>query len=285
MDFSETIEVKVADKDDNLAIDSYFFAYFHNLSGALDQIREAVRTHRSRGQLSPRNAPLVLDTTIAPRSPASERVVGVATPETKPTSGFRISSLFRPFSDTGTIRSGSASTDLQNEEYTHVSRKADSTSFIPVTTSPRPLLSNMRHIDDSQESTTAHSLPPADHTYPPSTSNSAILPNHSSLSRDSSSSWSVGVPSWLKSSRRVFGGSPAPMEDPTFTNAPVKEVYSTSGTPYSRSSGVGDMAFSVLESPNMLPDQEIAEKFRTAFAYDEKETLLGCRFKSKQQQA
>lgn len=279
MDFSETIEVKVADKDDNLAIDSYFFAYFHNLSGALDQIREAVRTHRSHDQLSPRNAPLVLDTTVIPRSPASDRIVGVTTPEAKPTSGFKLSSLFRPFSDAGSTRGGPSSADLQNEEYTHVSRKADSTSFIPVTTSPRPLLSNMRPMDDSQESTTAHSLPPADHTYPPSTSNSAIFPNHPSLSRDTSSSWSVGVPSWLKSSRRVFGGSPAPTQDSVFTNAPVKEVYSTSGTPYSRSSGVGDMAFSVLESPNMLPDQEITEKFRAAFAYDEKETLLGCRFK------
>lgn len=71
-----------------------------------------------------------------------------------------------------------------------------------------------------------------------------------------------------------------PTQDPTFTNAPVKEVYSTAGTPYNRSSGVGDMAFSVLESPNMLPDQEVTEKFRAAFAYDEKETLLGCRSKS-----
>ena len=28
----------------------------------------------------------------------------------------------------------------------------------------------------------------------------------------------------------------------------------------------------------MKPDQEVAEKFRAAFAYDEKETLLGCVF-------
>jgi hypothetical protein len=36
------------------------------------------------------------------------------------------------------------------------------------------------------------------------------------------------------------------------------------------------MAFSILETPNISVDSEMTDKFRTAFAYDEKETLLGC---------
>lgn len=45
----------------------------------------------------------------------------------------------------------------------------------------------------------------------------------------------------------------------------------------SRMSGLGDMAYSVLEAPEIAVSVEAAEKFRAAFAYDEKETLLGCR--------
>lgn len=59
----------------------------------------------------------------------------------------------------------------------------------------------------------------------------------------------------------------------------VREVYSTTGNvPGSRLSGMGDMAFSVLETPDISVDPEATEKFRTAFAYDDKEILLGCMF-------
>ena len=34
MDFSETIEVKVVDKNEQYSVDSYFFAYFHDLPQA-----------------------------------------------------------------------------------------------------------------------------------------------------------------------------------------------------------------------------------------------------------
>ena len=36
------------------------------------------------------------------------------------------------------------------------------------------------------------------------------------------------------------------------------------------------MTFSILETPNVMMDADMTEKFRTAFAYDEKEVLLGC---------
>lgn len=67
MDFSETIEIKVLDKEASglLSVDSYFFAYFHDLSSALDQIRDAVRTHRASTEHDESNSPkTVLDTTV-----------------------------------------------------------------------------------------------------------------------------------------------------------------------------------------------------------------------------
>lgn len=42
---------------------------------------------------------------------------------------------------------------------------------------------------------------------------------------------------------------------------------------------MGDLAFSILETPDIPIDADATEKFRTAFAYDEKETLLGCTFR------
>lgn len=285
MDFSETLEVKVVDKADNFAIDSYFFAYFPDLPAALEQIRDAVRTYRTTHSQDNGNGLAVLDTTVT-RSPMPlERI---ANPQSAPvespiktTSGFRLSSIFRPFSDS-TPRGASvpAISDLQNDDYTHVSRKENSASFIPVTSSPEPI-----HAPANQDLVTSpplhstRSLPQPEHTYPPSTSSSTIYPNHSSLNRESSSSWGVGVPSWLKTPRKVFGVSTVTDTNSTVSPSPVKEVYSSvsSRGPPSRTSGYGDLAFSVLETPEMLPDQEATDKFRSAFAYDEKETLLGCK--------
>ncbi|KAF9478691.1 glycosyltransferase family 1 protein [Pholiota conissans] len=286
MDFSETIEVKVVDKEDNFSVDSYFFAYFHDLPGALDQIRDAVRTHRMQSNIPEgRSPPVVLDTTVS-RLPFAQERPNSTNPEaliSKATSGFRLSSLFRPFSDTSTIKGTSASpaSELQNDDYTHISRKPDSTSFVP-TASPESVASPLpRHVQDQSDSLphqSTHSITASDHTYPPSTSNSSIYPNKSSLSRESSGSWAVAVPSWLKTPRKVLTGLSG-TDSAAFTTSPVKEVYSSavsSPGPISRSSGgIGDMAFSVLETPDMLPDQEMTEKFRAAFAYDEKETLLG----------
>jgi hypothetical protein len=55
-------------------------------------------------------------------------------------------------------------------------------------------------------------------------------------------------------------------------------MYSSTGTALTSSkwSGVGDLAFSVLETPGNAVDDETVDKFRAEFAYDEKETLLGC---------
>jgi sterol 3beta-glucosyltransferase len=290
MDFSETIEVKVVDKEDHFAIDSYFFAYFRDLSGALDQIRDAVRTYRTSCSL-PENASslAVLDSTVS-RTPSSPDRAVHTLPEPaspKATSGFKLSSIFRPLADTFAVvnRASTLPSELQNDDYTHVSRKPDSSSFIPITTSPKPIMADSPISSKPNEPNSilrhsTQSLPPPDHTYPPSTPSSSISPNYSYLSRDNSNSWAVGVPSWLRSPRRVFGPSLSNM-DPTatFNSTQVSEVYTSavsSSGPISRPSSGGEMTFSILETPDIKPDQETAEKFRAAFAYDEKETLLGC---------
>ncbi|CAA7259988.1 unnamed protein product [Cyclocybe aegerita] len=283
MDFTETIEIKVVDKEDNFTVDSYFFAYFHDLAGALDQIRDAVRSHRSQPKPFESGAPaIVVDTTVA--RPGTDRLASAVTEPSSPkaVSGFRLPSIFRPFSDSASTTSRSSAptvSELNSDDYTHVSRKPGSSSFIPITSSPQsmsPGLTPTNEASDPSLRQSSTSLPPPEHTYPPSTSSSFMYPNNSSLSRDTSS-WVVGVPSWLKGSRRVFGGSTATADTTTtFTTTPVKEVYSpalSSPGPQSRLSG-GDLAFSVLETPDMVPDQETT-KFRAAFAYDEKETLLG----------
>ena len=279
------------DKEDHFAIDSYFFAYFRDLSGALDQIRDAVRTYRTSCNIPENSFPLaVLDSTVSRPPSSPDRAVHTLPEPASPkaTPGFRLSSIFRPLAgtlaDTFAVvnRASTLPSELQNDDYTHVSRKPDSSSFIPITTSPmedstitpKPNETNLilRH--------STQSLPPPDHTYPPSIPSSSISPDYSYLSRDNSNSWAVGVPSWLKSPRRVFGPSLGSMDSTaTFNSTPVKEVYSSavsSPGPTSRPSSGGDMTFSILETPDMKPDHETAEKFRAAFAYDEKETLLGC---------
>ena len=39
-----------------------------------------------------------------------------------------------------------------------------------------------------------------------------------------------------------------------------------------------ELGYSVLETPEMAIDQEMIDKFRTVFAFDDKEALLGCKF-------
>jgi hypothetical protein len=47
--------------------------------------------------------------------------------------------------------------------------------------------------------------------------------------------------------------------------------------PWHRQSGSSEVGVSVLELSGIPIDPEMADKFRTAFAFDEKEPLLGCR--------
>lgn len=287
MDFSETIEVKVLDKDEHFSVDSYFFAYFHDIPVAIDQIRDAVRAYRL---LPERGSPqMVLDTTVARHmlTSSDRAATAPAEPTTRTTSVFSLTSLLRPLQETLTRTSApppdtdnrpSAQTmsdsSLDAEEFTHVSRRADS-SFVPITSSPQSMLP-----EDGIPKNLTLTAAANDHTYPPSTSTSPVDPDYHSLSREGSS-WSVGVPSWLKGTRRVFGASAGSEQTITQDPSTVREMYSSTmitSLPSSRST-MGDMVFSVLETPEIAVDADTTEKFRAAFAYDEKEILLGCAYR------
>ncbi|KIY51328.1 glycosyltransferase family 1 protein [Fistulina hepatica ATCC 64428] len=291
MDFSETIEVKVFEKESPFSIDSYFFAYFHDLPAALDQIRDAVRDYRNRPHLDspqalldttvPKGPPMTVDRTASLPAEIPSSVSSPLTPSVSSSSrtGFRLTSLFRmPTLDARSgvpLSRGSSGESSQSasEDFTYISRRPD--SFIPITTSP--------DMEQASETPTQSRI---EHTYPPSTSLSpAESPDESSFTRTASatptqipaaSSFSsllpISVPLWLRPSRKLWGASGGQLS--VLTSSNVKEVYSPHTIEDRRTNGA-DMAFSVLETPDVRIDTETTDKFRQAFAYDEKEILLG----------
>lgn len=131
MDFSETIEIKVVEglnASEELSVDSYFFAYFHDLPAALEQIRDAIATYslRTRREMDgeaegeTEQMHMLIDTTSARSPPSSNRnsrVVESSSSEmglgvgsgqqsggvaSKTSSPFRLASLLRPFQDPAT---------------------------------------------------------------------------------------------------------------------------------------------------------------------------------------
>jgi sterol 3beta-glucosyltransferase len=271
MDFSETIEIKVFDKEEHFSVDSYFFAYFQDLPSALDQIRDTVRAYRVQPQKP--FPELVLDTTALRGSHLATLDRSQSLPNAdhvpKSSSTFKITSLLRPFHDTRTNAPDCAG---DGEDFTHILKRG-SNSFIPVTSSPRRGTSPIPDLESQKANTKSitpiPSVNPADHTYPPS-----VLLGDISIS-PTTSSWGVGVPSWLKGSpRKTLSGSSGTTEHRPTT---VSEVYSSTTSHVSRSSGCqGDMGYSVLETPEANVDVDIRDKFHTQFAFDNKEVLLGC---------
>ncbi|KAI0050659.1 glycosyltransferase family 1 protein, partial [Auriscalpium vulgare] len=297
MDFSETIEVKVIDGNDDLAVDSYFFAYFHDITTALDQIRDGVSTARRFPQSSqPPSPEYLIDTTLSrpagtPRPGAPNHTQSVPDVQSKPTTPFRLSSLLRPFQDSTPSRTASAPAHLDDsEEFTHV-QKRDGASFVPVTQAMARSGSGIAipPISESPETVimSPSSITPtpstADHTYPPSTSPSEH-PAAAAPAREAApppSNW-VPVPSWLKMPRRVSGvfssssessGNINQVVTPPADGKGVTEIYSS--TDGSRSSHAPELGYSVLETPDTSLDADIIDKFHNAFAYDEREKLLG----------
>ncbi|KAH7927370.1 glycosyltransferase family 1 protein [Leucogyrophana mollusca] len=285
LDFSETIEIKVFDKEEHLSVDSYFFAYFHELQAALEQIRDAVRTCRT---LPPRSSPqALLDTTAArPSAPhVIDRARSLPTPDSRFGSGFRLTSLLRPFQDSLPLgRMNSAPTPPESsDEFTHIS-KSGNASFVPVTSSTPDRVSSPDSPKTAQPSAKGNSTSaPVDHTYPPSTSAGELPPQNSTRGIVSGVPWNVGVPSWLKVPRKGLSSSTS---NATMSSAApvspsaggVREVYSSSdiathGEPLG--AGHGDLGYSVLETAEAAVDTDTTEKFRNAFAFDDKEILLG----------
>lgn len=290
LDFSETIEVKVVDKGENFSIvDSYFFAYFQELEAALEQIRDAVRTYRSSSESLLEAT--VIDTTgakaIAAFPPTSQ--AQDETPRLGLTS-FRLSSLWRPWADTAPPSRPTAPTSEVDttDDFTHVSKRRS--TFIPFTSSPErltPALPPSKESDDyipnddSSKQPTPTATTSSNHTYPP--------PNSVDPSSSGSSLSSWGRPSWLRiPSRRPFsihsGNSTAVAEHPPPN--PVTSLSSggiadalTSALSSAGSKLMPDLGFSVLDSPEGHVEQEVQDKFRQAFAFDENEKVLGCKLK------
>ena len=283
LDFRETIEVKVVDGTEDLAVDSYFFTYFHDISAALEQIRDAVASTRPFVPESQEflGAEQLIDTTAFRSTPAS-RTGSSESPEVAPRpSSFRLSALLRPFQEIPLGRTVTSPGQLdEHEEFTHV-EKRDNSSFVPVSLPLPPSdTSGASHADEvSQDHATLkarHSddAIPSSHTYPPFNSPSESLvqtPQEQSLA----TSW-VSVPSWLRMSRRSLGGASGAGNHQS-TKA-VTEVYS-SGTHQSIASSQSqgaELGYSVLETPDSTIDPEIIEKFQASFAFDDKERLFGC---------
>ncbi|KAI0670202.1 hypothetical protein C8Q78DRAFT_174503 [Trametes maxima] len=278
MDFSETIEIKVQDRSSDLALDSYFFAYFNDLPAALEQIRDAVRAYRTMPSFQ--HSPTVVDTTVArtPTTLSKERTPTTHAADHRPKSpsGFRLASILRPLHDTlplgrSASTPGHSTHDANNEDFTHIIKRSGS-SFVPVATSPEAT-SPTEDVHGGVSAST-------------SGSSSATVP--------SGSGWSVGMPSmpsWLRvPSRSLFSAPSVPAVRPTLEHAltlpaapalpTVTEVVSSRASSTSRgatsTSGSADFGFfSILESPESGLDAETVDKFRQAFAFDDKENLLG----------
>lgn len=289
------------DKDHSSSTDSYFFAYFRDLPGALEQIRDAVRA--SRGIPVDSDAHFVIDTTVSkplalPPVASRTQSAPVADQLPKSPSGFKIPSLLRPLQESlPRVRSATpvgqtmpTAEGDDGEEYTHVAKRNSST-FMAVTTSPTGSVSPREPGSPPPEGRFSSPPRPALHTYPPSPSSSYKMADIVPSSSRDSGSWTVGVPSWLRMpsipsmpSRRTFtnvlGGIRTGEPQSIIEGGSVSEVLSSNAGGGGRTSGgsgcTNDFGyFSILETPATTLDDESIEKFRSSFAFDEKETLLG----------
>ena len=274
---------------EDLAVDSYFFTYFHDISAALEQIRDAIARTRPfvpEAQESP-SAEQLIDTTVSrsnssSRTGTSEHIQTYPEVSSRSSSSFRLSALLRPFQEIplGRVVASPVQQD-EHEEFTHV-EKRDNTSFVPIALPPPPsdMSSTNQANDFSQSHTTRkpHTIP-SSHTYPPFTSPGESL-TQTTQEQSLATSW-VSVPSWLRMSRRSLGGSSGASNHQSAEAAKaVTEVYS-SGTHQSMASSQGtELGYSVLEAPDSAIDPEMIEKFQALFAFDDKEKLFGCSYSS-----
>lgn len=295
MDFSETIEVKVLDQEEKGSVqsfDSYFFAYFHNIAAALDQIRDAVKAYKPHTLTNAGVSEIVHDTTQSSTSvPGSDRPATLTNEQqNKSGYGIKLASLLRPFQEYGSTASTPTQSNVQfKQEPASLTLRSEQlmSSSPSISRSPQTgFVSHSRHssneIDGPEfvhrsmsESAASSSFKNYNipHTYPPTPSPPAELtqiPTRDSAT--STSSW--GVPSWLRSPRRVFASPSSTSSNLTVGQKGVSEVVSSG--PQVRDQSTIDFGFSVLEARDAA-EPDVVEKFRSTFAFDEKEQLLGCR--------
>ena len=295
MDFSETLEVKVIDKGSSYSVESYFFAYFQDLTLALEQIRDLVRSYKQ----SPTQV-----TSVEVKDTTAVRIGSVAlghaadkpinTAESKG-SNFKIASLFKTFTSGDTVSnhteplapldSHHSFTDvddplslLQDESSSSVSTLHGRPTPLPIVPShPGPPgrtipPAQSKSAPDGLKYSTPNTLSScSDHTYPPPPSPGASPLSHG----EQLGSWNVSVPSWLRvPGRRVFSNINILQSSSSATGDRVQEVYSSSSVDASGDSS--NMGFSIIEAREAAGDPDVVAKFRSSFALDEKEALLGC---------
>jgi len=253
IDFSETVEVKVLDKEDN-CVDSYFFAYFHDLDLAVNQIRRSVQGAKARPNSSIQDT--VKDTTsnihTIPSNPHPSLPDSSASPSTSTLSAVR-DKLTAPVDKLNSLLRPAVS------------------SATPFSSRPTSVLSTDRTPYSSPVAMTPKYQPAPDHTYPPS-----LVHHSASQASDISgkSTWSVpvGVPSWLKNpSKRFFTSSPDVTSVSSSSRTDVDNIREATH----HTSDPVDFGFSMVDGidSNAL-DPLTVDKFRAAFAFDEKEALL-----------
>jgi sterol 3beta-glucosyltransferase len=253
MDFSETVEIKVLDKEDS-CVDSYFFAYFHNLDLAVDQIRQSVQKAKTQPKSSVDDA--VKDTT-------SHMLAAPSVPHPVPTDSLVPPSTLSSVRDKLTAPVGKLNSLLRPTVSPTPPSGSRPTSMISNDSGPLTI---------SPGSITPSNQPVADHTYPPS-----LVHHPASQASDisSKSTWSVpvGVPSWLKNpSKRFFTSSPDIAPVPLDGHTEVGGIHEMA---HQLSADHADFGFSIVDGieSNAL-DPLTVDKFRAAFAFDDKEMLL-----------
>ncbi|CAG7846562.1 Sterol 3-beta-glucosyltransferase; AltName: Full=Autophagy-related protein 26 [Serendipita indica DSM 11827] len=258
MDFSETIEIKVVDKEDD-CLDSYFFAYFHSIDLAVEQIRAALKEAKESPMIK-----LVQDTvkdttshktsTALPLVHELDKVVSAPTPSSTSST---LSSVRDSVRDKLSTPVGKLNSLLRPGHTTPDSRPTSTMSTesspITVTASPKSAAEKM----------------PGDHTYPPS------LVHHNVSDSSTKSSWSVpvGVPNWIKNSSKHFFTS-SPEVGPGTVKVDTKDVGGIHTSAHQSTGDHGDFGFSIVDGLDSALDPATVDKFRAAFAFDERETLL-----------
>ncbi|CAE6416534.1 unnamed protein product, partial [Rhizoctonia solani] len=267
MDFSETIEVKVIDKEENYALDSYFFAYFRDLPAALAQIQQILLDYQAT---TPAADAHLTDTTQINRSPQQQHLdrttsAPASSHQNDSSSGFRISSLLslRPFSTTsGNDEAHKGSSMIASRSSEGVSAQRDPVSPENAAFGSTSILSEA----------SAHTYPPSpSHQVPPSTHS-----NRTSIS----SNWSVPGYNWLRG-KGVFSTPSSIDWGSRSTEGNVSEVISSPRLDQSElsvSSEGHNLGYSMLEAADesKIAHAALQEKFRSTFALDEKEELLEC---------
>ncbi|KAG8803230.1 Sterol 3-beta-glucosyltransferase [Serendipita sp. 398] len=149
IDFSETIEIKVIDKEDS-CFDSYFFAYFQHIDHAVDQIRAAVKTGKK--VLSGGIQDAVKDTTSHRMSTALP-VVELERAASAPASPAPTSSTLSAVKEKLSAPVGRLNSLLKSSQHVSEPRTIGRVEGIPLSVSPVSEVGTIR---------------PTDHTYPPS---------------------------------------------------------------------------------------------------------------------